>query len=46
MTTFEQEGIKSLSAMKDQLEGVKHPQSKVIRDRHASVIKRSVKKNL
>lgn len=40
LATFEQEGIKSLTAMKDQLDAAKHPQAKVIKDRHSNVIRR------
>ena len=40
MTAFEQEGIKSLTSMKDTLDKERHPQAKVIKDRHAKVIRR------
>ena len=40
LATFEQEGIKSLTGMKDTLDKDRHPQAKVIRDRHANVIRR------
>lgn len=40
LATFEQEGIKSLTTMKDQLDKDRHPQAKVIKDRHTNVIRR------
>lgn len=40
MAAFEQEGISSLTSMKDQLDRDSHPQAKTIKDRHANVIKR------
>ena len=40
LATFQQEGIGGLSAMKEQLEKAKHPQSRAIRDRHTDVMRR------
>ncbi len=40
LATFEQEGIKNLTSIKDKLDGEKHPQAKIIRDRHLSVLRR------
>lgn len=42
LSTFEQEGIKSLTSMRDQLEWEGHPQAKTIKDRHGNVIRRYV----
>ena len=40
LTTFHQEGIGSLAAMKDRLLAAQHPQSKQIQHRYADVIRR------
>ena len=40
LTTFQQEGIGSLAAMKDRLLAAQHPQSKQLQHRHADVIRR------
>ena len=40
VSMFEQEGIKTLGASREQLELASHPQARLIRDRHANVMRK------
>jgi len=40
LSTFEQEGIKTLRASREKLEQAAHPQARLIKDRHGNVMRR------
>ena len=42
LSSFEQEGVGSLTSLKDRLVAAQHPQTRQIKDRHANVISRYV----